>query len=282
MLVGRSDADVDVTSHHFIPGTTLSNIFSKIGAWKLLGAVFIVLSFCAVAKVFSSSTIRILETNTDARPDANSALDHIPETRSELDKMAAAGDSEAMFGIGLLYMLGTGVPKSDQIAARWFRQAAEKGHANAQLNLAQILLDETPPNYPEAFKWFSLSGEQGNIISNFNLGVMYTMGRGVKADQSAAAKYYQRAADGGHTVAKYNLGIKFLSGRGVSVNLQQAFILFEEGAKAGHAPSQKMLGYMFAQGFGTKKNSADALYWLRQAAAQNDSDAQGVLRALQQ
>jgi len=42
---------------------------------------------------------------------------------------ADQGFAFAQVNLGFLYANGRGVPQDDAEAARWFRQAAEKGHA---------------------------------------------------------------------------------------------------------------------------------------------------------
>ena len=41
----------------------------------------------------------------------------------------------AQFNLGLMYDKGEGVPQDDAEAVRWYRLAAEQGHAEAQANL---------------------------------------------------------------------------------------------------------------------------------------------------
>ena len=50
--------------------------------------------------------------------------------------LATAGDAEAQTGIGFMYQTGKGVAHDPKEAAKWFRFAAEHGHAGAQSRLA--------------------------------------------------------------------------------------------------------------------------------------------------
>ena len=66
--------------------------------------------------------------------------------------------------IGNSYYNGRGVPENRVEAVRWFRRAADRGHAGAMYNLAicyasgqGIDKDET-----EAVKWFRASAAKGN------------------------------------------------------------------------------------------------------------------------
>src|SRR5579864_882074 len=50
---------------------------------------------------------------------------------------AEQGDASCQNVLGILYSEGRGVPKNDAEAARWFRKAAEQGHAHACFNLGR-------------------------------------------------------------------------------------------------------------------------------------------------
>lgn len=51
-------------------------------------------------------------------------------------KGAAAGDSDAMYGLGYLYDTGEGVQRSRRLAFIWWHKAAAKGNADAKTALA--------------------------------------------------------------------------------------------------------------------------------------------------
>ena len=51
------------------------------------------------------------------------------ESLRQLRREAAQGDAKAQFVLGTMYRLGEGIPKDAGRAVRWYRQAAEQGHA---------------------------------------------------------------------------------------------------------------------------------------------------------
>ncbi len=57
------------------------------------------------------------------------------ESIDELRARAEAGDAEAQYNLGLMYVNGEGVPEDDVEAVRLFRLAADQGLAEAQTNL---------------------------------------------------------------------------------------------------------------------------------------------------
>lgn len=56
-------------------------------------------------------------------------------------------------------------------------------------------------NYEVAFKEFTKAAEDGDMNAQFNLGVMYEHGHGVKQSDLKAGEWYQLAADNGHPEA---------------------------------------------------------------------------------
>ena len=75
----------------------------------------------------------------------------------------------------------------------------------------------------------------------FEIGAVYTEGRGVKADLAQAAKWYQRAADAGVTPAEYRLASLYEKGTGVGRDLAKARTLYQQAAEKGNASAMHNL-----------------------------------------
>jgi len=60
-----------------------------------------------------------------------------------------------------------------------------------------------------------VKAEQGYVLAQFNLGLMYTQGQGVLQDYKESFKWYTKAAEQGHVLAQYNLGVMYYNGQGV-------------------------------------------------------------------
>ena len=73
---------------------------------------------------------------------------------------------------------------SQQGPEKWWRKAAEQGHATSQFKLGEMyyLGQGVPRDYKEAFKWYRKAAEQGNFDAQIQLGVMYSNGEGVSRD----------------------------------------------------------------------------------------------------
>lgn len=84
-----------------------------------------------------------------------------------LRQAAQQGCVSAMNNLAFLYQNGWGVKHNLREAVRWYRRAAQAGDAMAQANLGLLYQDGDgglPYDRVEAYKWFVLSAEQGNVI----------------------------------------------------------------------------------------------------------------------
>jgi len=88
-------------------------------------------------------------------------------------------------------------------------------------------------DYAEAVRWYRKAAEQGHALAQCNLGVMYDKGRGVKQDHAEAVRWYRKAAEKGHAHAQCNLGGMYASGQGVKQDHAEAVRWFRKAAEQG-------------------------------------------------
>jgi len=71
----------------------------------------------------------------------------------------------AGYNLGLMYDRGTGGPEADTEAVKWYREAAEQGHAMGQLNLGVMYLhgDGVPKDYLKAYECWGQGKLTGNL-----------------------------------------------------------------------------------------------------------------------
>jgi len=103
--------------------------------------------------------------------------------------------ADSQYELGDVYYFGRGVAKNYAEAVKWYKKAAERGHAGAQNDLGWMYQKGlgVPTDYAEAVKWYKKAAEQGNVTAQYRLGYMYANGLGVKKDNAEAEKWYQRA-----------------------------------------------------------------------------------------
>ena len=77
-------------------------------------------------------------------------------------------------------------------------------------------------DYGTAIRQLRPLAKQGNANAQFNLGIMYSEGKGFPQDYAEAVKWYRKAAEQGLANAQYNLGFMYYNGRGVPQDYVQA------------------------------------------------------------
>ena len=89
----------------------------------------------------------------------------------DLRKLAAQGDADAQWQMGVRYHNGEGVPHDDVQAMQWFLRAAEQGHATAQATLGAYYWAGrgVPQDLSKAYFWSALALAQGDENSKSRL-----------------------------------------------------------------------------------------------------------------
>ena len=155
------------------------------------------------------------------------------------------------------------------------RAKAEQGDSISQFELG--LAYETGRGVPEdgieAERWYRLAAEQGLALAQHSLGVMYANGAS-RFGHAEGVRWFWLAAEQGLADAQYNLGLMFADGRGVPQDDAEAVRLFRLAAGQGHARSQYNLGLMYADGRGVPQDDVTAHLWFDLAASQSTGEDQ--------
>ena len=139
-----------------------------------------------------------------------------------------AVSTSSKFFLGLFYQQGYGVEQSKKIAADYYKEAADQGHAKAQCNLGVFYIgDGLEKNFEEAAHYFKLSADQGNLIALCNLAKCYEKGVGVEKSLDTAFKLYSSAADKGFPKGFYEVGRFYCYGFGKKYSYEQALKYFK-------------------------------------------------------
>ena len=97
------------------------------------------------------------------------------------------------------------------------RNKANEGDPAAQASLAHAYHEGTDglaKDDEEAIVWLRKAAEQGNIEGQFNLGIAYYHGLGVKKDITEAVKWFGKAAKQGYSEAQYVYAAAYQNGLG--------------------------------------------------------------------
>jgi hypothetical protein len=183
-----------------------------------------------------------------------------------------------------------------------YRPAAEEGDAEAQFELAQMFNScfchgmERKERKAEALRWFRDAAEQGHIEAQYWTGLYYRDGLQVVAkDKAEADAWFLKAAEKGHTgammkldrfreaaelgdaSAQYHLGTQyeeedpFEAMNWYLKALNNADGGDGRGSTAGEAAYA--IAKMYEEGRGVPKNDETALAWLFKAAEKDDPEA---------
>ena len=92
-------------------------------------------------------------------------------------------------------------------------------------------------DFAEAARWYRTAADRGHALAQFNLGNLYEAGQGMPKDTTEAAKWYRKAADQGEPKAEHALGLCYADGDGVPQDLVEAYKWISLAATRGHAPA---------------------------------------------
>jgi len=169
--------------------------------------------------------------------------------------------------------------KDYQRAFREWKAAADAGQAEAQFDIGVLYAQGlgVRRDLTEAFRWYQKAANQGNAAAEFALGQMYARGWGVPRDQADALRWFQMAnapdADGPPT------DWTVIEGYGTNQDPKQAAYWYRLAAEKGHPEAQFNLGRLYASGKGVEHDEEQALRWIRAAASLGYAPAQADLGA---
>jgi TPR repeat protein len=173
--------------------------------------------------------------------------------------------------LGEIYFFGdeaAGIPRDQEQAAQYFRDAADAGEPLAQANLGMMYANGVgvPQDNATALKYFELAAAQGNGFAMHGIGYLYYVGKGVEKNETLAMEYFEKAVALGFQEAHTYLGNGYMLGQGVAINQTKSFQHFLAAAETGSSQSIFNLGVMYYRGAGTPHSCDKALHQFRQVA----------------
>ena len=148
---------------------------------------------------------------------------------------------------------------------------AAKGDADAQFELGLRYLTGEGLKKDEKIgkEWMEKAAAQKHLRAQFVMGSLYEDGVGVKKDESKAVEWYRKAAENGFAPAQFATAMAYDLGRGIKQDAVKATEWLEKAAEQNHPQAQTALASKYERGVGATKNpSKAALFYLR--AAQQD------------
>ena len=111
------------------------------------------------------------------------------------EPLALQGHADAQINLGVMYDYGKGVIEDPEVAAHWYRRAAEQGNVSAQYNLGQLFLNGrgVKKDAKKAVYWLQQAADKGFAVASYNLGLMYSEGKGLNKHKAKAIDWFYQA-----------------------------------------------------------------------------------------
>lgn len=224
--------------------------------------------------------------------------------------LAKKGSGRAMYFMGVYYSQGYGNVNIDEdMANEWNVKGKDVGDPLATFNLLFDWPDGSNPRedtFRKVFQQVTQLAQCGDVFAQYELGCMYSVGYGIKADTqkalhwwtksaqagvvsamnrlgkayfdgfdgeedyTSAKKWFQEASDCGNDKATTNLGIIAVEEN----DFVGAVNYFRKAAENGYADAQNRLGVRYSNGEGVEQDDALAFQWFMKAAEQGHKKAQ--------
>lgn len=155
---------------------------------------------------------------------------------------------------GYFYSRGIGVKKDNSEAFLYYLHAAKHGHVEAMYMVARFYTSSEfspcicPLNMVTGNEWFEKAANKGHADAMLSLADNYYRGLGVVFDLDKALYWYEKAAKEGQVIGMYNAALFYHGAEGIMYeNANMAGYWFNEAAKKGDkAAKQKLSQYKFS------------------------------------
>jgi len=151
------------------------------------------------------------------------------------------------------------------------KQLERKFRCSIAISKASASIKRTKESDFKALQKIRVRAELGDIEAQHKLASAYYLGtHGVSKDLKVAYRLFSMAADQGEISSQYTLGIMHLNGEGVAQDYVAAAEWFSKAANAGSAGAQLQLAHMYEQGTGVEQDYVEA-YKLSTFASESTS-----------
>jgi|GEM_PF-2023301 len=116
--------------------------------------------------------------------------------------------------------------------------------------------------------------EQVDAQAQYELGLKYENGKGIKKNIGLALKWYRKAAENGHVGSMIDLGWFYQNGQHVRKDIQKAIDFYIKAANQENAQAQVNLAVLYDEGIDIPEDNEKANKWYLKAAEQGHATAQ--------
>lgn len=166
---------------------------------------------------------------------------------------AEKGDLIAIYTLGICFKNGLGTEKNERQAFDCFRQAAEKNYIPAHYALGECYENGTGTdiNYTKALAYYSATANVNNNWEDTKTGKTKNDSIAGQNRLAKIGKYWELANEKKEPQAQYEVGLCFYTGDGVKKDNNTALSWFQKSAQQNYAPAQQYLALLLPE---TKKD----------------------------
>lgn len=181
----------------------------------------------------------------------------IEMTNSKLLKGATKGDPKSQAKLAARYEAGYGLDRDRKRALELYQKAAKKNNEFATCRLAmmykegvkdkdQVVLEA---DQDETLKLLKKAAKQEYGPAFYQLGLIYQLGDGVKADLKAAKKWYEDGANLGDAHCQYKLAMVIMENNPADPDKVKLVDLLRQAAKQEMVPAAQKLVELYDAGW---------------------------------
>ena len=200
-------------------------------------------------------------------------------------KSARQGRDIAAYLLGMMYQIGLkNVYPNYQESVKWYKQAQ---HYSPALVALGFIYETIYADYTHARQAYEQVLQQENTglavaIAEYNLGLIYELGKGVAVDLKQAEAYYLQAVqhDSTHiesSGAMTRLGFLYFNGLYGQSDATQAVAWFKQAAKLANPDANYQLGLFSEAGYGVFLDRKAAIHYYKAAAQMGHEKAKIAL-----
>lgn len=130
---------------------------------------------------------------------------------------ARKGNARCQYIVGDIYLI---YKNNEREAIKWYEKSAGQGYAEAQDQLARVILNDNPKR---GLQLFQQAANQGLLHSKHYLGKLYVSGKGGTKDPKKGFQLIKEVALTGNDWAQLDLGTLYEKGLGTRQDLVEAY-----------------------------------------------------------
>jgi len=194
---------------------------------------------------------------------------------------AVADNLDGIYNLGLALDIYNSDQEVGFLPDPWLEKAAQAGITDAAYKLGWTFKIQNRYIYEEETKgaiyWYTLAANSGHPYAQYNLGLCFKNGTGVKQNFATAVQWIRKAAEQNDPDAQHSLGLRYKTGEGVTKDNIEAVKWFKMAADQGYCFSQSHLAKMLKKGLGIKTDYFQSMHYYKLAAEQGDTDSKKKL-----